>query len=88
VGDSVRTLTLAQLAGADYASRITDLDDYARTLEASGAPLKARTIRHKAAILHRAARAELIDPEPPERRCGTCGLVTVCDIAAHRERGW
>ena len=26
MGDSVRTLTLAQLAGADYASRITDLD--------------------------------------------------------------
>ena len=82
----MRTLTLAQLAGADYSARITDLDDYARTLTA--APLKARTIRHQAAILIRAARAELVDPEPPDRRCSICGLVTVCDIAAHREKGW
>jgi len=88
VGDSVRTLTLAQLAGADYAARMDELVEYADQLADAGAPLKARMVRHKVAILRRAARAELIDPDPTERPCGICGLTLLCDIAAHRERGW
>jgi hypothetical protein len=82
----VRTLTYGQLAGADYSARVEELRDYAQALEGD-APLRARNVRHCAALLRRAARAELIDPEPVERRCGLCGGTDMCDIARHIEEG-
>jgi len=77
--------TRAQHAAADLTLRVTWLDDYARQLEDTGAPLKARIIRHRAALAYRAAKAELANPEPRVRPCGTCHGIRSCDWDIHRE---
>ncbi len=78
-------MTTAEVAQVTYIERQIALDDKARALPASQ-PLTARTIRNYAAIAYRAAKAEMDDPEPPERMCALCHGVRRCDLEAHRSR--
>lgn len=78
-------MTTATDAQVDYTLRSMSLEDEARALPRS-APLSARYVRHMAQIAYRAAKAELDDPEPPERMCSVCHGSRRCDLDAHRNR--
>ena len=47
-----------------YGQAGATLGHIAAVLDANGSPLQARIMRHRAWIAHRAAEAELTDPEP------------------------
>jgi DNA polymerase III psi subunit len=60
----IRSAIAANEAHAVYAEAQARLVTVASDLTAAGRPLLARVYRHQAWIAQRAARAELLDPEP------------------------
>ena len=68
-----------------YASRSLQLDKDARLLPTSMA-LTYRIAKHYAFIAYRAARAEVLDPDPdPNSPCAVCGGTMVCYWKLHLE---
>ena len=78
-------MTTAEVAQVEYLARSVLMEDEARTLPPSQ-PLSARYLRNAARIAYRASKAEIDNPDSPERMCGTCHGVRRCDIQAHRNR--
>ena len=60
----IREAMAINASRAVYAESEDSLTFIAKVLDANGSPLQARIVRHQAWIAHRAAEAELTDPEP------------------------
>lgn len=71
-------LILARTAANDYRIDAVRLDAEARKRTLAGMPLTQRILRHWAIVARRAAHAEELDPDVPQRNCRVCGGETVC----------
>ena len=60
----IREAMAINASRAVYGTAEMDLRFVADVLDANGSPLQARIVRHRAYLCHRAAEAELTDPEP------------------------
>ena len=63
----IREAVAINASRAVYGTAEADLRFVADVLDANGSPLQARIVRHRAYIAHRAADAELTDPQPGPR---------------------
>ena len=67
VDQLIREAMAINASRAVYADAEDSLSFIAKVLDANGSPLQARIVRRQAWIAHRAAEAELTDPDPEPR---------------------
>ena len=70
----------------DYIASADDLEELARTARASGWEHWATEVEGYAYIAHRAADAEVENPDPHDDPCSMCGGTDRCDISWHAAR--